>query len=122
MRSTRFLATAAAGLLAGCMLPAPPPSAPPPEITPGAATARPTSALLAPYAGLYSGAGETVTVRLAGDTLLVERRGAAPVPLRLVGSGTFADAGGATWLFTTRGAATRLTRVDANGTRREWTR
>ena len=109
--------------LAACAPPAPPPSTPPPEVAAGTAAIRPTAALLDPYVGRYSSGADVMTIRRAGDSLVVERPGQPPLGLVLVGLGTFADAAGTAYLFTpAAGAVTRLTLVGANGTRREWAR
>lgn len=108
--------------LAACAPPAPPPAAPPPEVAPGTAIVRPTAAVLDPYVGAYRGGGDTLTVRRAGDALVVDRPGQPPLVLTLVGLGTFADAAGNAYLFTPATGAARLTVAGTNGTRREWAR
>jgi len=108
--------------LAACAPPAPPPSAPPPQVAPGTSLVRPTAAMLDPYVGSYRGGTEALTVRRAGDALVVDRPGQPATTLILVGLGTFADAAGKTYLFTPAAGGARLTVVGADGTRREWAR
>ena len=105
--------------LSGCILPAPPPAPVPPEILPDAAVARPRPALLDPLVGRYSSGAEAITIRRAGDGLVAERPGRPAAPLTFVGSGTFADALGATYLFS---GGQRLSVIAADGSRREWIR
>ncbi len=121
MRSIPCLIAFSLGL-AACAPPAPPPAAPPPEVAAGSASVRPTSAMLDPYVGLYRSGAETLIIRRSGDSLIVERSGQPSNPLSLVGTGTFADAAAAVYLFTPGASGrVRLTIVTADGNRREWT-
>ncbi len=105
--------------LSACAPPAPPPSTPPPEVAEGTSAVRPTAALLDPFAGRYSQANQSLTVRRVGDALIVERSGQPPLPLTLIGFGTFADAAGNAYLFHASG---RLSIVAPGGSRSEWVR
>lgn len=120
----RSIIAAFALSLAACAPPAPPPSTPPPEVAYGTAAIRPTAALLDPYVGRYTSGADALTVRRAGDSLVIERPGQPPLALVLVGLGTFADAAGTAYLFAHGADAVRhrLTLVSANGTRSAWSR
>lgn len=120
MRSLPFALALSLGL-AACAPPAPAPSTPPPEVLVGGSAIRPIAAILDPYAGRYASGGEQLTVRRSGDSLVIERAGQPPLWLTLVGLGTFADAAGNSYLFTT-GAGGRLALIAADGARREWAR
>jgi hypothetical protein len=119
----RILLVCTASLLAGCMLPAPPPAASPPEIAVGTTNALPTAALLDPCVGDYRNGAALVRVRRSASGLLVDAP-AGTVALTLIGLNTFVDRQGTSYLFVmVRGApATRLAIIGANGTRREWVR
>ena len=109
--------------LAGCALPAPPPSAAPHEVAMGTANALPTAALLALYVGDYRNGAATVRVRRGGSGLWIDAP-TGPAALTLIGLDTFVDASGNSYLFVTAAGApaTRVAIIGANGTRREWAR
>lgn len=124
MRLTKLVTLASAIALAGCM-PHPPPAAAPPEVmaqTAVVALGQIPPAVIARYLGTYRNAGNSLTVRRAGDQLIADRGGSA-MPLALVGLGTFADAGGTAYLFIPAdGSGGKLRTIGPDGTSRDWTR